>query len=130
MGENGTNDNDNNDADAKHINLTVKSQQFADVHFKIKKSTTFKKLFDAYCQRNHLDHQVVRFLYDEQRIRPENTPLSLDMEEGDIIQVFQEQLAGGCGSSNCGRVGGIGRDGNICGGDFNPRCQISFRTWL
>jgi len=39
--------NTNND----YINLKVKSQEGDEVFFKIKKTTVFKKLMDAYCQR-------------------------------------------------------------------------------
>eukprot|EP00330_Aristerostoma_sp_ATCC50986_P008655 CAMPEP_0114586848 /NCGR_PEP_ID=MMETSP0125-20121206/9965_1 /TAXON_ID=485358 ORGANISM="Aristerostoma sp., Strain ATCC 50986" /NCGR_SAMPLE_ID=MMETSP0125 /ASSEMBLY_ACC=CAM_ASM_000245 /LENGTH=50 /DNA_ID=CAMNT_0001782483 /DNA_START=60 /DNA_END=212 /DNA_ORIENTATION=+ len=38
-------------AQAGYLNLKVKSQDGEEVFFKIKKSTQFKKLMDAYCTR-------------------------------------------------------------------------------
>lgn len=106
-------ENDDNVADAKHINLIVKSQQVADIHVKLKKNATFKQLFNTYCQRNNLDHLDVRFLYDGRRIRPENTPLSLDMEEGDIVEVFSEQKSGGGGGERGGSSGSSMRGSQV-----------------
>ena len=87
-------ENDSNVADAKHINLVVRSQQVQEIRFKMKKNATFQQLFNTYCQRNNFDHLDVRFLYNGRRLRPENTPLSLDMEEGDIVEVYSKQSGG------------------------------------
>ena len=38
-------------AGGDHINVKVQGQDGAIVHFKIKKSTQFKKLMTAYCER-------------------------------------------------------------------------------
>jgi len=38
-------------ASTEYLNLKVKSQEGEEIFFKIKKSTQFKKLMDAYCQR-------------------------------------------------------------------------------
>eukprot|EP01117_Protostelium_nocturnum_P016355 TRINITY_DN645_c0_g1_i1.p1 TRINITY_DN645_c0_g1~~TRINITY_DN645_c0_g1_i1.p1 ORF type:complete len:102 (-),score=32.28 TRINITY_DN645_c0_g1_i1:27-332(-) len=60
--------------DPNTINLRVVSQDGNEVYFKIKKQTSLKKLMDAYCQRQAVDPNSIRFLYDGARITPENTP--------------------------------------------------------
>ena len=89
------NPQNNDDADAKYINLIVRYQQIAPIHFKIKKAATFQKLFDTYCQRTNLARNIVRFHYDGARMVDTETPLSLGMEEGDIIDVFMWTDGGG-----------------------------------
>jgi small ubiquitin-related modifier len=37
---------------------------------------------------------TLRFLFDGRRIEDGDTPKSLEMEEDDVIEVFQEQLGG------------------------------------
>ena len=39
--------------------------------------------------------QTIRFSFDGTRINESDTPKSLDMEDGDTIEVFQQQ-SGGC----------------------------------
>lgn len=38
--------------------------------------------------------QVVRFRFDGQAINENDTPTSLEMEEGDTIEVYQQQTGG------------------------------------
>ena len=37
----------------------------------------------------------VRFLFDGNRVNPNQTPQELDMEDGDVIDVMVEQQGGG-----------------------------------
>lgn len=79
------------------------------MYFKIKKQTPLRKLMDAYCQRQSVDHNSIRFLYDGQRIQPEQTPkevalcecvylvssvssLQLEMDDNDIIDAVLQQV--------------------------------------
>ena len=48
----------------------------------------------TYCERAGLDFQSVRFTFDGQRVNAADTAQSLGMEEGDAIEVFQEQQGG------------------------------------
>ena len=41
-----------------------------------------------------LSMQVVRFRFDGQPINENDTPTSLEMEEGDTIEVYQQQTGG------------------------------------
>lgn len=48
----------------------------------------------SYCERRGIDEKSVKFLFDGTRINAENTPKQLEMEDGDAIDVFQEQQGG------------------------------------
>lgn len=108
--------------ESEHINLKVLGQDNTVVQFKIKKHTPLRKLMSAYCERTVcvnvrlLKHvaclvlfvinlsrihffqgvamNVVRFRVDGQAINESDTPAALDMEEGDTIEVFQQQTGG------------------------------------
>ena len=77
------------------IHLKVKSSDHEEIFFKIKKVTPLKKLMEKYCQRMGLSSlNNVRFLFDGERIVPSNTPLQLNMQNGDEIDVYVEQHGG------------------------------------
>ena len=78
----------------EQINLKVMGQDGNVVQFKIKKHTALRKLMSTYCERAGLDMQTIRFTFDGNRIKDSNTPKELDMEEGDTIEVFQQQSGG------------------------------------
>ncbi|XP_042534268.1 small ubiquitin-related modifier 2-like [Dipodomys spectabilis] len=62
---------ENND----HIHLKVAVQDGSVVQFKMKRHTPLSKLMKAYCER-------------------QDTPAQLEMEDGDTIDVFQQQTGG------------------------------------
>jgi len=62
--------------------------------FKIKRTTALKKLMDAFCERQGKAPNSVRFLFDGSRVQPSDTPESLDMQDGDCLEVHQEQIGG------------------------------------
>ncbi|KAK2464964.1 hypothetical protein APHAL10511_003040 [Amanita phalloides] len=77
------------------INIKVVSSLGDEVYFKIKRSTKLSKLQGAYANKVGKDVSSIRFLYDGSRIQDDDTPASLDMEDGDTIDVMVEQV-GGC----------------------------------
>jgi len=81
--------------DAEAINLKVVTQDGNEIYFKCKMTTPLQKLMNAFCQRNGVTMQSVRFLFDGARLGPQQTPKDLDMEDGDVIDVMVEQQ-GGC----------------------------------
>jgi len=85
------------DENPEHINLKVMGQDGNVVQFKIKKHTALKKLMATYCERAGLALQTIRFSFDGTRINESDTPKGLDMEDGDTIEVFQQQSGGGWG---------------------------------
>lgn len=78
----------------EHINLKVLGQDNNVVQFKIKKGTPLRKLMNAYCARCNLSMVTVRFRFDGQPINEQDTPASLEMEEGDTIEIYQQQTGG------------------------------------
>lgn len=79
---------------SEHINLKVASQDGHVVYFKIKKNTPLRKLMGAYCERAGLKTANVRFRFDGQPMSESDTPTQLGMEDGDSIDVFQQQTGG------------------------------------
>lgn len=59
-----------------------------EVFFKIKRGTALKKLMETYCERQGKSMSTVRFLVDGERIRPDQSPDDLEMEDGDTIEVM------------------------------------------
>ncbi|KAH9553617.1 hypothetical protein CY35_08G021200 [Sphagnum magellanicum] len=81
-------------AGGAHINLKVKGQDGGEVFFRIKSTATLKKLMHAYCDRQSVDPQSIAFLFDGRRLRAEQTPAELDMEDGDEIDAMLHQTGG------------------------------------
>ncbi|KAF1814132.1 ubiquitin family protein [Eremomyces bilateralis CBS 781.70] len=77
----------------EHLNIKVTDNN-NEVFFKIKRSTYLKKLMDAFCERSGRSPQSVRFLFDGQRVHPTDNPDSLEMQDGDTLEVHQEQVGG------------------------------------
>lgn len=69
-------------------------QDNTEVHFKIKKTTQLRKLKQAFCDRQGVALNSLRFLFDGQRINDDQTPKDLEMEDDDVIEVYQEQTGG------------------------------------
>ncbi|KAL7246953.1 hypothetical protein ACSBR2_001963 [Camellia fascicularis] len=80
-----------------HINLKVKGQDGNEVFFRIKRSTQLRKLMTAYCDRQSVEFNSIAFLFDGRRLRGEQTPDELEMEEGDEIDAMLHQTGGGGG---------------------------------
>ncbi|XP_027725548.1 small ubiquitin-related modifier 2-like [Vombatus ursinus] len=76
------------------IILKVAGQDGSVVPFKIKKYTSLGKLMKAYCQRQGLSMGQIRFRFDGQPVNTTDTPEKLEMEDEDIIDVFQQQTGG------------------------------------
>jgi len=74
------------------INLKVVAQDGNEMFFKLRRSTRMQKLMAAYCERQGVDRQTVRFLFDGERLRDTQTPEGLEMEDGDVIDVMMEQM--------------------------------------
>merc|ERR1712146_262410 len=82
-------------AKGEAITIKVKDQNGEETHFKIKTTTKFHKVLNAYSQRKGVDAASIRFTFDGQRIRPEQTPAEYEMEDEDVIDCMLEQLGGG-----------------------------------
>jgi len=50
---------------------------------------------DAYCSRQGLSIAQCRFIFDGERLKEDDSPEKLEMENGDEIDVMVEQTGGG-----------------------------------
>ncbi|KAL9608674.1 MAG: hypothetical protein Q9167_006509 [Letrouitia subvulpina] len=78
---------------SEHLNIKVTDNN-NEVFFKIKRTTALQKLMNAFCERQGKDFKTVRFLFDGARVNPTDSPDSLDMQDGDTLEVHQEQIGG------------------------------------
>mmetsp|Transcript_78219 Transcript_78219/g.172620 ORF Transcript_78219/g.172620 Transcript_78219/m.172620 type:complete len:95 (-) Transcript_78219:20-304(-) len=84
------------------ISFYIKASESHDsVQFKVKPGTKFSKVIDAYCKKKALDPNAIRLLYNGQRVASDDTPAKLELEEGDTIEAFLQQIGGGSGSGGC-----------------------------
>ncbi|OLN94226.1 Ubiquitin-like protein SMT3 [Colletotrichum chlorophyti] len=81
------------DAPVEHLNIKVTDNN-NEVFFKIKRSTKLDKLMTAFCERQGKAINSVRFLFEGQRVQPTDTPDTLEMADGDTLEVHQEQVGG------------------------------------
>ena len=76
------------------LTLECHSRALTTVFFKCKPDTKLEKLMRAFCQRQGVAMESVRFLFDGNRIRENQTPNELEMEDGDSIDVVVAQVGG------------------------------------
>jgi small ubiquitin-related modifier len=74
-------------AAAHQLTLQVMSPTGVASFFRCKPTTPLQNLMDAWCKREGVPPDSVRFLFDGQRIRPNHTPDDLDMKDLDVIDV-------------------------------------------
>ena len=75
----------NTDTDIDRISLIVVGQDGSETHFTIRKTTPLRKLMSAWSQKENLERDDCCFLYNGQRLTGYETPVKLDMEEGDLV---------------------------------------------
>ncbi|KAI3886129.1 hypothetical protein MKW92_046176 [Papaver armeniacum] len=81
-----------------YVNVKLKYMlDGSELYFKIKRDVKLSRVMAAYCKRKDLDFRYIKFLFDEKQINLNQTPDKLEMEEGDIIDVVQNQNGGGYG---------------------------------
>jgi len=61
---------------------------------KVKTTTPLKKVFEAAEKRFGINAGTFKFTHDGERLQPQDTPASREMESGDIIDAYLEQLGG------------------------------------
>ena len=79
--------------DAK-LDLKVRDGNGAVTHFKVKKSTKFRKILTAYAGKAGINPDTIRMMVDGQRVNLEQCPGDYDMESGDQIDAMAEQQGG------------------------------------
>merc|ERR1712200_254081 len=91
------------EAETEYIKLKVVGQDSNEIHFRVKMTTAMGKLKKSYSERVGAPIASLRFLFDGKRTNDDETPKSLEMEQDDVIEVYQEQTGGYCPccSSGC-----------------------------
>merc|ERR1712203_1344683 len=80
--------------ETEYIKLKVVGQDSNEIHFRVKMTTQMGKLKKSYSERVGAPIASLRFLFDGKRINDDETPKSLEMEQDDVIEVYQEQTGG------------------------------------
>ncbi|KAL7529610.1 hypothetical protein ACHAXR_003051 [Thalassiosira sp. AJA248-18] len=73
-----------------HINVKVVGVDNSETNFKIKKTAQLVTLKQLYADQQGVSMVSLRFLYDGQRVLDDDSPKTLEMEEGDVIEVYPE----------------------------------------
>ena len=73
---------------------TIVGQDSNEIHFRVKQTTQMGKLKKSYSERVGVPVTSLRFLFDGRRINDDETPKALEMEQDDVIEVYQEQTGG------------------------------------
>jgi small ubiquitin-related modifier len=73
------------------LNIKVVTQDGNEIFFKCRTTTPLQRLMTAFCNRQGVAMNSVRFLFDGDRFNPLQTPMELEMEDGDVIDVMVEQ---------------------------------------
>ena len=79
------------EAETEYIKLKVVGQDSNEICFRVKMTTQMGKLKKSYSERVGAPITSLRFLFDGKRINDDETPKSLEMEQEDVIEVYQEQ---------------------------------------
>lgn len=80
--------------DPEYIRLKVVGQDNTEIHFRVRMTTKMEKLKRSYSERQGVPVNSLRFLFDGRRINDDETPKQLEMEDDDVIEVYQEQTGG------------------------------------
>jgi len=72
----------------EYIKLKVVGQH--EIHFRVKQNTQMGKLKKSFSERVGVPVTSFQFSFDGRRIEGDMTPTALEMEQGDVIEVYQE----------------------------------------
>ena len=102
------------EAETEYIKLKVVGQDSNEIHFRVKMTTQMGKLKKSYSERVGAPITSLRFLFDGKRINDDETPKSLEMEQDDVIEVYQEQTGGAAdeGETEYIKLKVVGQDSN------------------
>jgi len=75
------------------LDLKVSDSHGALTHFKVKKTTKFRKILTAYASKAGIEERAIRLMVDGERVNLEQCPGDLDIENGDQIDAMVEQKA-------------------------------------
>ena len=84
------------EADGEQERLTIHVQDMRNgeqrLSFRVKPSTQFAKVADAYCARIGTDRDDMRFVFNMYRVGMGHTIEELGIEDGDVVYTMEMQL--------------------------------------
>ena len=76
------------------MNIKVRGTDGTELFFRLKPTTKLKKMMEVFLQKQGANENSCRFVYDGARVRHDDTPKGLNMEDGDVIEAVVEQSGG------------------------------------
>jgi hypothetical protein len=68
--------------------------QIGQIEFKVKKTTLMSKIFKSFYDKRGIQHGSVKFMFDGLSVHESSTPKTMEMEDGDQIDIMQFQTGG------------------------------------
>mgnify|MGYP001060727878 FL=1 len=76
------------------FSLSPRFSLSSQVHFKVKPQTKMDKVLKAFCEKVDVDVSSVRLTFDGRRVEATSTPADLGLENGDVIDIVEQQVGG------------------------------------
>ena len=76
--------------ETEYIKLKVVGQDSNEIHFRVKMTTQMGKLKKSYSERVGVPVSSLCFLFDGRQINDNDTPKQLEIEQDDVIEVYEE----------------------------------------
>lgn len=76
------------------ITIKIRDQAGDQIFFKVKQTTKMSKIIGAYAKRRGLSKDNLRFLVDGERVKEEETVKTLELDDGDQLDVVLQQVGG------------------------------------
>jgi small ubiquitin-related modifier len=72
------------EGNAQIISIKVQADDGDEVTFKVKPTIKFDRIIGVYAKRRAIAPNLVRLIFDGNRVGPSQTPQDLGMEDGDV----------------------------------------------
>ena len=80
--------------EGEYITAKVVSPDGTSMQFKIKETTPFSKMMDAYCKVKCISKNSVRFVFNGDRLPLDATPKSANLTNDDVVDAVLMQTGG------------------------------------
>ncbi|KAL5521932.1 hypothetical protein ACEPAF_1786 [Sanghuangporus sanghuang] len=80
--------------DANEKIMLIVRHEDKEIKIALKSNHAMQKLFEAAGKAFQMDYKTLKFYYNDKRLRPDDSVASMEMEDGDEISAFLEQLGG------------------------------------
>ena len=80
--------------ETQYVYLKLVDQYSNEIRFRVKQTWQMGKLKKSYSEKVGVPVSSLRLLFDGRRINDDETPKALEMEQDDVIEVYQKQTGG------------------------------------